>query len=140
MRITIIAVVALVILLAGIRYILRNFETLTAEKVEVAVPGMVVVEGLAVPVTFEGARDHTVTLDFYLEIAHGERAAETRAVLPRIRDAILRDVHRTSISQAGVGSIDLVRFKERVKAAANEVLHDEEVTGVLMARLARLAA
>ena len=143
MRITIIvfAVIAVLALgLLGVTFVLRNFEGLASGEgqIEEAVPGRVAMEGLAVPISFEGVLVHTVTIDFYMHIAHGEREAEVRAILPRIRDAILRDVHRTSVSRADVGTIDLVRFKERVAAAANQVLHAEEVDSVQVTRVALL--
>jgi flagellar basal body-associated protein FliL len=85
--------------------------------------------------------DCYVGVDLRLEINDVRREAEITALMPRIRDEIIRDAHRAGARRAdGVDSIDLTRVKDRAKASANKVLGGEVVTRVLITRVARLVA
>ncbi len=126
---------------AGI-FVLGNFEQLaTEEKQEVLVRGYVSIDNVAFPVNTGTAVDHYVGIDLKLEVADGRKAGEIEAVVPRIRDAILRDAHKSLPRRAdGIESIDLAKVKERAKVKANEILGTELVAKVLVTRVAKLVA
>lgn len=145
MRWIIITVVLLLFLgggLAAVIFVLGNFEDLAAEgKQEVLVRGYVAIDNVTFPVNTGTAVDHYVGIDLKLEVSDGRKLAEIEAVAPRIRDAILRDAHRSLPRRAdGVESIDLVKVKERAKVKANEILGAELIGRVLVTRVARLVA
>lgn len=127
----IVITVALVVFLGGglaaVTWVLGNFEELSgAEVQEVLIKGFVPLDNIAFPVNSGTAVDHYVGVDLRLEIADTRRTAEVEAVLPRIRDAIIRDAHKGFPRRAdGVDSIDLVRLKDRARVKANEVLGGE---------------
>lgn len=145
MRWVIITVVLLVFLgagLAAVVFVLGNFEQLAdEEQQEVLVRGYVTIENVAFPVNAGTAIDHYVGIDLKLEVADGRRVAQIEALVPRIRDAILRDAHKSLPRRAdGIESIDLPKVKERAKVKANEILGEELVARVLLTRVARLVA
>ena len=71
----------------------------------------------------------------------GRKVGEIEAMVPRIRDAILRDAHKSLPRRAdGIESIDLAKVKDRANVKANEVLGAELVARVLVTRVAKLVA
>ncbi|MBM3506947.1 MAG: hypothetical protein FJX64_04335 [Alphaproteobacteria bacterium] len=128
--------------LAAVTWVLSNFEDLSDGKSEVVlVKGFVPLDNLSYPVSSGAVLDHYVAVDLRLEINDVRREAEITAMMPRIRDEIVRDDHRAWPRHAdGVDSIDLARVKERAKGSANKVLGGEVVTRVLITRVARLVA
>lgn len=108
--------------LALVTWVLSNFEELaTGQSVEVLTKGFVPMENLTFPVNSGTALDHYVAIDFRFEINDVRREAEIAAVMPRIRDAIVRDAHRAAPKRTdGVDSVDLVRIKERAKLMATK--------------------
>lgn len=129
--------------LAAVVFVLGNFENLAAEnKQEVLVRGgYLPIDNVTSPVNTGTAVDHYVGIDLKLEVIDGRKVAQIKAVAPRIRDAILRDAHRSLPRRAdGIKSIDLVKVKERAKVKANETLGAELVGRVLVTRVARLVA
>jgi flagellar basal body-associated protein FliL len=145
MRWIIITVALLVFLgagLAAVIFVLGNFETLANEdQQEVLVRGYVSIDNMAFPVNTGAAVDHYVGIDLKLEVADGRKVGEIEILVPRIRDAILRDAHKSLPRRAdNIESIDLVKVKERAKAKANEVLGNELVARVLVTRVAKLVA
>jgi flagellar basal body-associated protein FliL len=145
MRLIVITVILVVVfsgVLAGVTFVLSNFEDLSDGKNEVVlVKGFVPLDNIAYPVNAANVLDHYVAVDLRLEINDIRREAEITALMPRIRDAIVRDAHRAGPRRAdGVESIDLVRVKERAKAMANQILGGEVVGRVLITRAAKLVA
>lgn len=127
--------------LALVTFVLSNFEELATEQAEVLVKGFVPVDNITFPVNSGGVLDHYVAIDMRLEINDVRREGEIAAVMPRIRDEIVRDAHRAAPKRAdGVESIDLNRVKERAKASANKILGGDVVTRVLITRVAKLVA
>ena len=144
-RIIILAVVLLLVVGGGVGatiFILNNVAGGAAAPPAVEeVPGYVALDGVAVPVSLEGALDHYASLDLRLQVRDKARQAEVEAVLPRIRDALIRDAHRNALLRTdGVASVDLARIKERAKAAANQILGEDLIGAVLVIRIAKLLA
>ena len=143
-RIVILAVVLLAVIGGGVGatvYIVNNFASLTAAPPPPEeVPGYVALDGVAVPVSLDNALDHYASLDLRLQVRDRARQADVEAVLPRIRDAVIRDAHNNALLRTdGVASVDLARIKERAKAAANQILGEDLVGAVLVIRVAKLA-
>ncbi|MBT4711748.1 MAG: hypothetical protein HOB82_09530 [Alphaproteobacteria bacterium] len=137
---------AFTLLLAGalgaVTFILSNFERLADEDfVAETDPGFVNVAGLTAPVSLDRALDHYVLIDIRLEIIDEDRVTEVVLVLPRIRDEIMRELHRNSGVRAdGIASFDLLRFKAAAVVAANHVLGEQMVRRVLVLSVARAVA
>lgn len=127
MRLVLIDVAFVVVLggvLGAVVYVLTNFDVLSAGPTQAElVNGYVTLDNLSLPVTSGGVLDHYVGIDIRIEINDVSRQAEIAAILPRIRDAILREAHRFAPRRAdGVDSIDLVRFREYARVKANEAI------------------
>ena len=144
MRRWVMIAVALVVVLGGgiaaVIFVISNFDSLTddSEMVEFT-PGYVTLEGASIPIVYQRQLEHYISVDFRLKVADEARVAEVEEMLPYIRDAILREVHRTVPPRAdGIASVDIVWLKQRVVALANELLHEELVVEALITRLDRL--
>lgn len=144
-RIVVITVVLIVVLAGGlgaVSFVVFNFERLADEDFVVETdPGFVVIAGLTAPVTMDGVLDHYVLIDIRLEIIDEDRTLEVIQVLPRIRDQIMRDLHRNSGARAdGIASIDLLRLKAAAVVLANRVLGEALVSRVLITSVLRAVA
>ena len=142
-RWVVLAVSLMVVFGAGLvafTFILKNFETLTAEPAAVEeIPGYVAMDGVAVPVSLDNALDHYVNLDLRFQVRDKARAKEVTELIPRIRDALVRDAHRNALLRTdGVASVDLARIKERAKAVANQILGADLIANVYVIRVAKL--
>jgi flagellar basal body-associated protein FliL len=128
--------------LAAVTWVLSNFEDLSDGVDEVVlVKGFVSLDNISYPVSSGTVLDRYVGVELRLEINDVRREAEITALMPRIRDEIIRDAHLAGARRAdGVNSNDLTRVKDRAKASANKVLGGEVVTRVLITRVARLVA
>lgn len=128
--------------LAGVAFIISNFENLSDEDfVAETNPGYVAIDGLSAPVSVDRALDHYVLIDLRLEVADERRIDEVVALLPRIRDQIMRDLHRNSGGRAdGIGSIDLLRLKASALVLANQVLGENMIKAVLITSVAKAVA
>ncbi len=128
--------------LAAVTFILSNFETLSDEQVAVETePGYVAIDGLSAPVSVDRSLDHYVLIDLRLEVADESRVDEVIEILPRIRDQIMRDLHRNFGGRAdGIGSIDLLRLKASALILANQVLGENMIKAVLITNVAKPVA
>ena len=140
-KITLAFIIVLASGLGAVTFILSNFERLADEDfVAGTVPGLTIA-GLTAPVSKDRVLDHYVQIDIRLEIIDEDRVTEVALVLPRIRDQILRELHRNSGVRAdGVASIDLLRLKAAAVVAANHVLGANLVSEALVLGVARAVA
>jgi len=128
--------------LGAATFILLNFERLADEDFVVETdPGFLTIAGLTAPVSKDRVLDHYVLIDIRLEIIDEDRVTEVALVLPRIRDEIMRELHRNSGVRAdGVASIDLLRLKAAAVVSANHVLGENLVRKALVPSVARAVA
>ena len=136
--------IALVVFLGGgllaVFLILSNFERLADEDfVAETDPGYVAIDRFAAPVSVGRDLDHYVLIDLRLELADENRVLEVTAVLPRIRDLIVRDLHNNPGARAdGITSIDLTRLRASALVLANRILGEGSVKAVLISRVAQI--
>ena len=128
--------------LGAATFILLNFERLADEDfVAETDPGFLIIAGLTAPVSKDRVLDHYVLIDIRLEIIDEDRVTEVALVLPRIRDEIMRELHRNSGVRAdGIASIDLLRLKAAAVVPANHVLGANLVRKALVLSVARAVA
>jgi flagellar basal body-associated protein FliL len=140
-KITLAFIIVLASGLGAVTFILSNFERLADEDfVAETYPGLTIA-GLAAPVSKDRVLDHYVLIDIRLEIIDEDRVTEVGLVLPRIRDEIMRELHRNSGVRAdGVASIDLLRLKAAAVVPANHVLGENLVRKALVLSVARAVA
>lgn len=146
MRKLIIITVALILLLGGslaaVVFVIGNFEALSSAEVVVELtPGHVQMDNVTIPVVAARALDHYVSIDLRFELFDDRRLAEFEEQMPYVRDAILREVHRVvPMREDGIASVDILWLKDRARAIANEVLHDDIVGRVMLTRVVRVIA
>ena len=127
--------------LGAVTFILSNFERLADEDFVAETDPGLTIAGLAASVSKDRVLDHYVLIDIRLEIIDEDRVTEVGLVLPRIRDEIMRELHRNSGVRAdGVASIDLLRLKAAAVVPANHVLGENLVRKALVLSVARAVA
>jgi flagellar basal body-associated protein FliL len=128
--------------LGATTFILLNFERLADEDFVAATdPGFLTIAGLTAPVSKDPVLDHYVLIDIRLEFIDEDRVTEVALVLPRIRDEIMRELHRNfGLRADGVASIDLLRLKAAAVVSANHVLGENLVRKALVLSVARAVA
>jgi flagellar basal body-associated protein FliL len=141
-KITLAFIVVMIGALGAVTFILSNFERLADEDfVAETDPGFVNIAGLTAPVSLDRALAHYVLIDIRLKIVDEDCVTEIDLLLPRIRDQIMRELHRNfGVRADGIASIDLLRFKAAAVIAANHVLGEELVRRVLVSSVARALA
>jgi flagellar basal body-associated protein FliL len=140
-KITLAFIIVLASGLGAVTFILSNFERLADEDFVAETDPGLTIAGLTAPVSKDRVLDHYVLIDIRLEIIDEDRVTEVGLVLPRIRDEIMRELHRNSGVRAdGVASIDLLRLKAAAVVPANHVLGENLVRKALVLSVARAVA
>jgi flagellar basal body-associated protein FliL len=140
-KITLAFIIVLASGLGAVTFILSNFERLADEDFVAETDPGLTIAGLAASVSKDRVLDHYVLIDIRLEIIDEDRVTEVGLVLPRIRDEIMRELHRNSGVRAdGVASIDLLRLKAAAVVPANHVLGENLVRKALVLSVARAVA
>lgn len=106
------------------------------EELEVVpVPGFIKMDTLATPI-MQGERIGSyVYIAVTLEIADIADLDRVERVVPTLRDAYLRDLHRDPMHNDGaIASFDMGVFKSRLLALTHEIMGNEIVSAVLIAR------
>lgn len=132
----IIGAVALAVLAGagGGGYFFLFAEQLGEGEEEVAiVPGFIKLDTLATPI-MQGERIGAyVYISVTLEIADLADLDRVERIVPELRDAYLRDLHRDPMPNDGaITSFDIAAFKSRLLALTQEMMGDETVSGVLI--------
>jgi flagellar basal body-associated protein FliL len=140
-KITLAFIIVLASGLGAVTFILSNFERLADEDFVAETDPGLTIAGLTAPVSKDRVLDHYVLIYIRLEIIDEDRVTEVGLVLPRIRDEIMRELHRNSGVRAdGVASIDLLRLKAAAVVPANHVLGENLVRKALVLSVARAVA
>ena len=140
-KITLAFIIVLASGLGAVTFILSNFERLADEDFVAETDPGLTIAGLIASVSKDRVLDHYVLIDIRLEIIDEDRVTEVGLVLPRIRDEIMRELHRNSGVRAdGVASIDLLRLKAAAVVPANHVLGENLVRKALVLSVARAVA
>jgi len=140
-KITLAFIIVLASGLGAVTFILSNFERLADEDFVAETDPGLTIAGLTASVSKDRVLDHYVLIDIRLEIIDEDRVTEVGLVLPRIRDEIMRELHRNSGVRAdGVASIDLLRLKAAAVVPANHVLGENLVRKALVLSVARAVA
>ena len=107
--------------------------------VETAKPFFVDVEPLVVSV-FAGERTvSTIALEIKLEVPDAAKEAELRTLMPRLKDAFLRDLHGAMPRlRTPDGRVDLEAVKRRLLVVAERVAGDGSVSEVLIQSAAEM--
>ena len=135
--------IGVVVFLAAAGYavslIIENFEQLAEEGIQFEkTVGYVRLDGLTVPVSVKGKLRYYLFVDARIEIADDSRLLEVQGKLPGIRDAVLRDFHKTSVAgDSPVVAIDIRNMKDRMAKIANRIVGDNLVTTVYVTKLLR---
>lgn len=139
MKKLIVILVILLVLLAGGGAAAWFFLFRKPEAVEPAPPpkpasaSYVVLEGMSVPLRTAEKPWSTLWLNLALEIPKAEDVAGIQNVMPRVRDAFVRDLQAHPIGQNGIwNETDLDTMTERLGKQADKVLGPGRVTRVLI--------
>ena len=74
-----------------------------------------------------------IALDISLEVTGDEKKAEVEYMLPRVKDTILRVLHKhMSRRRAPDASQDLLKLKRKIRRAGNALLGDGTINEVLI--------
>ena len=103
------------------------------EAVETETPHFVGVEPLVVPVFTEDGVASTVAIEVKLEVSDAAKAAELRTLMPRMKDAFLRDLNAAMPRlRTPDGRVDLEAVKMRLLVIAERVAGEGAVSAVLI--------
>ncbi len=104
-------------------------------------PSYIDVPWLTAPVLYKGVVRSYVIFEIKLQVASNSDAEEVMVQMPRLRDAFLRALHRSSIVRNdGSGALDFDSISQRLKKSANKVLGEEKINQVLIVKAIRSAA
>lgn len=139
MKKLIVILVILLVLLAGGGAAAWFFLFRKPESVEPAAPpkpppaSYVVLEGLSVPLRTAEKPWSTLWLNLALEIPKAEDVGEIQNVMPRVRDAFVRDLQAHPIGRNGTWTeVDIDTMTARLGNQADKVLGPGKVTRVLI--------
>lgn len=143
-KLVIFSVGFLLLLAAGafsISLILENFEQLSEEGIQFEkTAGYVRLDGLSAPVPRRKKFDYYLYIDVKLEVADDGDIGRVQSVLPLVRDAALRELHRGSVMRTdGVLGVDLRAMKQRLLKSMNAALGEELLSKVLISKLVKAA-
>ncbi len=126
---------------AAIQFILQDFDTLAVEGIQFEkTVGYVRLNGLTVPVSQNGKLKFYLFVDSRIEVSDDGLIPDVQARLPEIRDAILRDFHKTSVGGADnpVG-IDIGNIKSRMVRATKKLFEDKVISTVYVTKVLKAA-
>lgn len=139
MKKLIVILVILLVLLAGGGAAAWFFLLRTPENTEPAPPpkpppaSYVVLEGMSVPLRTAERPWSTLWLNLALEIPKPEDVGEIQNVMPRVRDAFVRDLAAHPIGQNGTWTeVDVDQMTARLGKQADKVLGPGKVSRVLI--------
>ncbi len=103
------------------------------EDVVEIIPGFIQLDTIATPI-MQGERIGSyVYIGVTLEIVDREDLDRVKLIVPTLRDAFLRDLHRDPVHNDGsITSFDMADFKSRLLAVTREVMGDETVSAILI--------
>jgi hypothetical protein len=103
------------------------------EEVVEIIPGFIQLDTIATPI-MQGERIGSyVYIGVTLEIVDLEDLDRVKRIVPTLRDAFLRDLHRDPVHNDGsITSFDMAAFKSRLLAVTREVMGDETVSAILI--------
>ncbi len=139
MKKLIVILVILLVLLAGGGaaawfFLLRKTEPVEAPPPPKPAPASyVVIEGMSVPLRTAEKPWSTLWMNLALEIPKAEDVGEIQNVMPRVRDAFVRDLQAHPIGQNGTwNEKDIDTMTERLGKQADKVLGPGKVSRVLI--------
>ena len=99
-------------------------------------PGELALDPFIVPILQEGRVTHHLTLSLRLELADSRLQERAMALLPRLQDALLRELHGLySLERVRDLGFDSMLVHERLALASERVLGAGEVTGIALSVL-----
>ena len=102
-----------------------------------AEPQFVRMKILTLPVVRGKTLNHYLHVEARLQSPDKEAVREIRANLPHVRDAIVRDLFRNPLTAVRGSMVDAEVIKQRLLAAARQVLGAEVVEDVLLVNVIR---
>lgn len=123
----------------SISLILENFEQLSEEGIQFEKTlGYVQLDGLAVPVPRKKRFDYYLYMDVKLELTDDGNVNHVQSLLPILRDAAMRELHRGSLLRTdGVLGIDIRAMKVRLTKSMNTALGENMLSRVLISKLVK---
>jgi flagellar protein FliL len=98
----------------------------------------VTVDNLSAPMPTAGARNDWVFFEVSLEVRTDDEKKSLVVMLPRLRDAFLREIYAKSVlKNDGSDQLDLDGVRNRFRKAANQVIGGEIVQDVLITKSMR---
>lgn len=125
----------------AIQFILQDFDTLAVEGIQFEkTVGYVRPNGLTVPISHKGKLKFYLFVDSRIEVSDDGLIPDVQARLPEIRDAILRDFHKSSVGGADnpIG-IDIKTIKSRMVRATKKLFDDKVIKTVYVIKLLKAA-
>ncbi len=99
-------------------------------------PGELALDPFIVPILQEGRVTHHLTMSLRLELADSRTQKRAMALLPRLQDALLRELHGLySLERVRDLGFDSMLVHERLALASETVLGAGEVTGIALSIL-----
>jgi hypothetical protein len=99
-------------------------------------PGELALDPFIVPILQEGRVTHHLTMSLRLELADSRIQKRALALLPRLQDALLRELHGLySLERVRNLGFDSMLVHERLALASERVLGAGEVTGIALSIL-----
>ncbi len=100
-------------------------------------PQYVKMEVLALPVVRGKAMSHYVNVEASLQSPDTQAGREIQSNLPHLRDAIIRDLYRNPLTAARGAKVDDAVLKQRILAAARQIVGEDVVEDVLLINVIR---
>jgi len=102
-----------------------------------AQPQFTSLEFLALPVVRGTTLRHYLHVEARLQSPDKQSAREIQTKMPLVRDAIVRDLFRAPLSAASGSKVDVAVVKQRILAAARQILGPEVIEDVLVINIIR---
>lgn len=100
-------------------------------------PQYIKMEVLTLPVVRGTALNHYLNVEARLQSPDKQTAREIQTQLPHLRDAIIRDLFRAPLTAVRGAKVDGEVLKQRLLAAARQVLGEDVIEDVLLVNVIR---
>ena len=97
------------------------------------------IDNLSIPVIVGKRVRHSILLSITLQVPNSRAKTDIMAVMPRLRDALLRDLFTRPVQEdRTTGAIDLDDLKRRLLDTARTVADPDDVNDVLVLKAVRM--
>ena len=97
------------------------------------------IDNLSIPVIVGRRVRHSILLSITLQVPNSRAKTDVMAVLPRLRDALLRELFTRPIQEdSTTGAIDLDDLKRRLLSTSQSIAGPDDVNDVLVMKAVRM--